>query len=155
MKKIKLTQNKIALVDNEDYERLTKWSWYVVKKGHNYYAVRQFRLFGKKKIVYMHRQALEYNNFVFGKNLSVDHIDHNGLNNQKHNLRVVNSKQQAQNRKKTKKKTSKFKGVCWDKLNEQWRAYIKVNGKELYLGLFDNEKKAAKEYNYAAKQFFR
>jgi AP2 domain/HNH endonuclease len=84
----------------------------------------------------------------------VDHIDGNRLNNEWHNLRLVNSQQSNWNRAKAlrpngKPPSSKYKGVCWKPLDKKWEANITVNGKTRYLGKYQYEQEAAEAYNRA------
>jgi hypothetical protein len=149
MKKIKLTQGKFALVDDEDFEWLNQWKWcYHKEKNKNTgYVVRAIN----KKLIRMHRQIL---NLIFGDKKDADHKDHNGLNNQKNNLRIVTSQENRRNSLKIKNCFSKYKGVSLHKSTKKWRAYIVINYKQKHLGLFISEKKAAKVYNQAAIKYF-
>ena len=155
MKQIQLTQGKFALVDDEDYEWLSKYNWYVkqVEKTNKYYAVRCFRINGKKKNVLMHRDIFHLN---VGDKILVDHKDRNGLNNQRFNLRFCNYNDNARNRSSiSKSKTSKYRGVSWIKESNKWRASIRnPNKKSQHIGLFLNEKDAAIAYNKKAINLF-
>ena len=88
MKKINLTQGLVTLVDDEDYEYINQWKWFAVLNNKNYYACRN----GKSGKFWMHREIIKTPD-----DLICDHIDHNGLNNQKSNLRNVNKSQNAMN----------------------------------------------------------
>jgi hypothetical protein len=90
------------------------------------------------------------------RNVFADHIDRNSLNNTRENLRAAKFGQNIQNRGKAKKNkaTSRFKGVCWDKSEKKWIAYIGLNGKLKNLGRFENELDAANAYDDAAKKHF-
>ena len=86
----------------------------------------------------------------------VDHIDHDGLNNSRPNLQLATRSQNAYNRRKTSSKcTSKYKGVCFNKREGKWISSIKVEGKRIYLGYFDNQIDAAKAYDKAAKEYHK
>jgi hypothetical protein len=146
MKKIKLTQGKITLVDDEDFELLSKHRWCATKIGNNFYAVRCAR---NNERVYMHH-------IITGKPLPgflIDHINHDGLDNQKRNLRLCSKTQNGMN---IKPKVNKLKGIT--KINEHrrkpWRAQIVVNKKHINLGNFGNEIDAAFAYDAAAKKYF-
>ena len=82
------------------------------------------------------------------KGFEMDHVDGQGLNNQRHNLRFVTHRQNGQNRKKGQKgkKSSQYSGVYWHKASKQWMARIQVNGIDKYLGLFTNEYEAFEAY---------
>lgn len=134
MKQISLTQGKVALVDDEDYERLNRFKWYAQKARNTFYA---FRMLGRGKMVLMHRDILNT-----PEGMVPDHIDGNGLNNQKSNIRIVTVRQNAQNLHI--KKSSRYPGVSPQ--NKAWRARIKINGLNIELGMFPTEEEAHEAY---------
>lgn len=145
MKQIKLSQGKVALVDDEDYEELNKYKWYSYKGGNTFYAGRNFNSNGKQKTIKMHRIIMNT-----PKEMETDHIDGNGLNNQKSNLRIVTHRQNGQNKRINK--SSRFVGVCWNEINNKWRAQIKINKKHKSLGVFDTELEAHNAYQNKLKE---
>ena len=155
MKQIPLTQGQFALVDDEYYDFLMQWKW-CAQKNHNtgiYYAQRGFRLSDERKTnPLMHRVLM---NIIHDPKVLVDHVDGNGLNNQKHNLRLCNHSQNNCNRQSSKNSSSKYLGVSWLKRNKRWVAQIKdPNKKSQYIGSFKNEIDAAKAYNKKAEIIF-
>ncbi len=138
MKQIELTQGKVAIVDDEDYEWLNQWKWYALKHRSTFYAVRNVDNYPKQKKVYMHREILKPATYLF-----TDHINRNGLDNQRHNLRPVTNAQNQWNQIK------KYNGVTWHKKDQKWVVRIRHNGKRFYLGGFDNRGKAIEVYKKA------
>lgn len=169
MKKIELTQNKFALVDNEDFEWLNKFKWYAHKRGNTYYVERAITILSsdkeknikrKQRIMYIHRLILEKKLRRKLKSWEqVDHIDGCGLNNKRNNLRLANVSQNGFNSKKqekygNKKTTSKYKGICWHEQTNKWLVRIGFNGNRIHIGYFNNEIDAAKAYDKAALKYF-
>lgn len=139
MKRIPLSRNKFALVDDSDFNALSKYSWYAAKRGRGlFYAVRTL---GNQKI-YMHREILG----LGSKNaLDGHHMDGDGLNNQRHNLRAATTSQNiAGHREKSSDASSKYRGVCWDDSRRKWKAATKFHGRVKFIGRFDSEEAAAK-----------
>jgi hypothetical protein len=145
MKQIPLTQGKFALVDDEDFEFLNQWKWCASKSQWGFYAMRGFRKNKKQIFVLMHRLVAKASIGV-----QVDHINRNGLDNQKSNLRLVNQFQNNANIGVCSKNTSGFKGVGWHKGGRKWKAAISNNDKTIHLGLFIDPKLAAAAYDNAA-----
>ena len=169
MKTISLTKGMFALVDNEDYDYLNQWKWYTNKCINTNYAIRDARNTDrtKGKQILMHRLILNISDNMF-----CDHIDHNGLNNQKTNLRIVDKIQNAQNSNKRKNTSTKYKGVCTYNMDYNYKStvtgvtkryeypliyssQIRVNKKTIHLGYFKNEIEAAIAYNKAAILYFK
>ena len=147
MKIIPLSQDKFTFVDDEDYKDLMRFKWYVRRTGNTFYARRNIRIDRKLSVEEMHRRIL---NLRPGDGKYADHIDMDGLNNQRSNLRVATKGENGRNRKKQRNNTSGFKGVYWHRGAEKWMAQIVVNSKALYLGLFENKESAAVAYDKAA-----
>ena len=154
MKEINLSQGKfcknrgkyVALVDDEDYELLNQFRWCANKIGNTFYAIRNIVIDGKHKVQYMHGDIMN------GK--GIDHIDHNGLNNQKSNLRFCTKRENSMNQRKMENASSIYKGVTFNKRDRNWIAQIMINGKNIRLGCFISETEAAKAYNTKAIALF-
>ena len=150
MKRIPLTQGKFAIVDNSDYKWLSEFKWCAIRGYSTFYAVRNIRENGRTIMFYMHRVILELKK---SDKQQSDHIDGNGLNNRRSNLRICTEQQNAFNRKR-REGSSQFKGVYWQKEVRKWYAHIKINQKDIYLGGFHKETDAAKAYDAAAIGLF-
>lgn len=159
MKQIPLTQGAFALVDDADYEELSKYKWSLFKSVEKHSKLR-IRLYaqrgvliskGKTKLILMHRQLTNAATGVL-----VDHENHNGLDNQRENLRTATPTQNSRNqRKRLSPTSSKFKGVSSNPQTiPPWRARICVNKKQIMLGYFDSEESAAHAYDVAALLHF-
>lgn len=146
MKEIKLTQGRVALVDDEDYEYLVQWKWHAHKDARRdvWYAKRNINLKnGHYKSIQMHRIIM---NTKVG--MEVDHIDGDGLNNQKYNLRNCFRSGNMRNRRYTGK--VEYLGVHIRKNRGTYVATIHFNKNLKYLGSFKTAEEAAIAYNKAA-----
>ena len=146
MKEIKLTQGMVAFVDDEDYEAVNQYKWHINKKSNTFYAVRTLRKpDGAPTTQKMHQLILNAR--------GIDHINHNGLDNRRSNLRIVTQKQNIANAR-SRGGTSRFKGLYWDKKKNKWRVQIFIRGKRKHLGMFNDEVEAARIYNFAARYVY-
>ncbi len=144
MKDIQLTHNKVALVDDADYEELSKYKWWAYEDHGTWYASRSVKLpSGRHRWIYMHRQIL---GLEFGDRRQGDHFNHDGLDNRRENLRIVTHQQNQWNRRGTK-------GYYWNKLARKFHASIRVNGDVKYLGSFDLKEDARSAYLNAVKLY--
>ncbi len=132
VRRIPLGRGLFATVDAADYEELSKYKWYAKRHGPTTYAT----CIKDGRIVYMHRMIMRP-----GKGLLVDHIDGNGLNNRRCNLRICTHQQNQANRG-PRGGSSRFVGV--HRHGDKWHASIRCRGEYFYLGLFDDEVEAAK-----------
>ena len=151
MKEIPLTKGLFALVDDEDFEELSKYKWSATKIGNTFYALRCSNWdyeTKKSTFVYMHRQILG----LTDRNIFTDHEDRNGLNNQRNNIRIATRSQNLSNVRSGKGSTSKYLGVSFMKRDSVWVAQISKNRKFIWLGRHKTEEEAALAYNKAAKE---
>ena len=153
MREIPLTQGLVALVDDEDYEVLNAYKWQAQRHGHTAYAVRHAS--GQHSVQErMHRIVLAR---MLGRPLAndemSDHINGNGLDNRRENLRPSTCAQNQRNcRKPDNAQTGRYLGVRWVKHCKSWQAGIGVNRKDIYLGIYSTETEAAlaREFYIAA-----
>jgi len=150
MKKIDISTqtypNTFTLVDDDMYEEVNKFKWCVFLCNHKRYAGRIV----KKKAILLHRYIM---NTPVDKD--TDHRDGNTLDNQRSNLRICTSGQNAMNKRKQRNNKSGFKGVSWYEPNKKWRSSIGINGKVKHLGYYTCKIRAAKAYDIAANNLFR
>lgn len=154
MKLIPLTKGYFAKVDDDDFERLSRYKWQISigKKGKGTpYAKRSTSKSGKKFGIYMHREVLNIS--VERGKFGLDHIDGDSLNNQKANLRLATYGQNAMNRR-TPKHSTPFKGVTLCKAMGKFQAYIQIEKKLKHLGFFEKCEDAAMAYDVAAIAHF-
>jgi len=152
-RRIPLTQGKYAIVDPEDYERLSRHKWYAIRSPGTFYAGRNSRLGKKRLYIKMHNEVVRP-----PKGFINDHINRNGLDNRKANLRPATCAQNIINRPynfKRKNSPSRYKGVTWHRYRKKWQAQICHKGKRKTIGYFDNEIEAACAYDNAARKFHR
>jgi len=149
----KKAAGRVALVDDEDYDLVMQYRWFLFeekKQGRRTkgpYAIANSRTADRHTIVRMHCLIMDAK--------GIDHMDHDGLNNQRHNLRVATTTQNNQNmRVRSTGKTSRYKGVYWPVKRRIWCARIHVNHQVRALGDFASELEAAYAYDAAARKYF-
>jgi hypothetical protein len=148
LKQIPLTRGFFALVDDEDYEELSKHKWHINSNG---YAFRNVRLpivgIKRYKQSSMHREIVGLKS---GDKRHTDHINQNKLDNRRSNLRICTCAENQRNKDRKSNNTSGFKGVSWTEVDCRWRAKITVNGKHKFLGHFLTPEAAHEAYCKAA-----
>ena len=157
MKKIKLTRGTFALVDDEDFEYLNQFNWQATAREKKYgpstfyfYAARTTSRETGKMHIYMHREIL---GLKPGDKTEVDHINHNGIDNQKSNLRVATRSQNMGNQNHHGG-TSCFKGVHWIEDRGKWSAQITKDREVFSMGHHESEAAAARAYDEKAFELF-
>lgn len=142
--------DQLALVDDEDYDRVRSFTWRASHHhtGRNIYVQTGMKVDGRMTTVKLHR-------FIMGaeKGQFVDHINHDALDNRRDNLRICTTQQNNFNTRKADGQTSIYKGV-FKRENGRWRACVRINGKLINIGTFDNEEVAAAAYNWKARELF-
>lgn len=149
MKTIPLTQGKVAMVDDADFEAVNAHKWYAHNIGRRWCARRNVRKTdGKQTGQFLHQ-------FLMPGVAEIDHRDGDALNNQRVNIRPATRRQNQQGfRWKEIGTTSNFRGVSWDKFHRKWKAQIQLGSRRTHLGYFEVEKDAAHAYDAAARKYF-
>lgn len=146
MKTIPLTQNKVALVDDVDFGRVSDLAWHACRRGKRVYAAH--RSGWKGPIIYLHR-------LITGapESQDVEHEDGNGLNNQRYNLLVCSRSRNLLGFQRLREnKTSRYRGVCWATSAGKWKAQINdCKNKTRHLGYFSSQRAAHIEYQKALR----
>lgn len=149
---VPLTQGYVALIDAGDVPLVDGWNWSAIRspnangKTRSVYAVRKGR---NNRLIYLHRSVLSVPNGI-----SVDHVSGDGLDNRKVNLRVATTAQNQHNARLRTDSSSGAKGVSWCKKSRKWKAYIKENGKQRHLGLFNTIEAASHAYGEASVEVY-
>lgn len=144
---IPLTKGKFAIVDAEDYPQLSRYKWHCRRSRGICYAYR--REAGTGRSLGMHRQILGAPEGVL-----VDHIDGDGLNNRKRNLRLCSAMENSRNRRPRLNCRSRYKGISLHKRRNKWEVNIAKARKNTYLGGFDDQIEAAVAYDRKAEVLF-
>ena len=152
MKTIILTKGKVAKVDDDDFEWLSKYKWHAVIHS-GYFRAERTAYVNKKTVnIFMHREIMKT-----PKGMLTDHINHDTLDNRKENLRICTSSQNHMNFKKKLNNTTGYKGVtinksCHSKIS--YFAQITLNYKLHYLGTYNTAEDAARAYDKKARELF-
>lgn len=145
---VPLTKGYEAVIDVADVPLVSGWNWTVYKLEHTAYGYRKACGGDRQRMVYIHQMILPLSDGT-----TPDHIDGDGLNNRRDNLRPATNIQQKCNRRTFKNNTSGIKGVSWSAQNGKWVAYIYLNGKKKSLGSFSDIEDAKAARSAATVQF--
>lgn len=144
---IPLEQGYSVIIDSADTD-LTKHEWQLIQDEHRLYVVRSFRDDEKLRYIGLHREIMS---IVLGRALEtheyVDHINGDGLDNRRENLRLATNSQNQMNKRVPKNNRSGYKGVLYLRRKRKWQASITINRKQIQLGRF-----ASKDDAIAARQ---
>jgi hypothetical protein len=144
----KRSNGRCTLVDDSDYETLSKHNWWCNSDG---YAIRiEYEDRKYKRQIFMHREIIG----DVPKGMQVDHINRDMKDNRRDNLRIVTPSENQINRTTLSSNTSGYKGVSYDKKSEKWRASVIKDGVQHHLGFYINKEDAAKAYNAKAFEFY-
>lgn len=147
---VPLTHGYEAVIDAADVQLVDAWTWCAHIKKHTVYATRTDCSGEKRRRVYMHRVILNA-----ASESIVDHINSDGIDNRRANLRFATKLQNAQNTRLRKDNSSGYKGVYLHKPMNTWRARIRVDGKKRDLGYFKTPEEAHAAYCAASEKFHK
>lgn len=148
-REIDLSQGLRAIVDDDDFDWLSQMRWCAHREGRQIYAWSYKNVDGRQTYLKMHRIILNAPQCAV-----VDHVNGNGLDNRRENIRLATRTENCANRGKTVSGTSKYKGVHWSSRRNRWIAQIKKNRVGKYIGSFSTEVEAAQNYDMAARILF-
>lgn len=149
MKEIPLTRGKVALVDDADYERISQFKWELMITSGLSYARRRYR--DDMDVI---RTQLMHRLILGDEARQIDHVDGDGLNNQRANLRPASHRLNQGNTRLSRKNTSGYRGVTYNRECRKWAVMITIGNRRTYLGMYQDAKTAAAIYDAAATKWF-
>lgn len=145
-KTIPLTRGKFAIVDDEDYDCLSRTKWYCSRSG---YAIKNVWMGDKYEKLWMHLFIMPH-----PEGMETDHINRNKLDNRRSNLRVCTPSQNQSNKGVQSNNRSGIRGVSWNSRLSKWVVHVCKQGKVLHLGVFSNLGDAAVVYDKKASELY-
>lgn len=142
----------VARIDIGDIGKVSPFYWRRLRRNNSDrpgYAVAKTYVNGQRILIYMHRLLIDA-----PKGMEVDHIDGDGLNNTRENLRLATRQQNLANTRISRTNKSGYKGVSWDSVRNKWTAHIEINGRSINLGRFSEIQDAVAAYQSSAKNLF-
>lgn len=139
-----------ALVDEADAELVNQYRWHPLVRESTTYAQAYAQDGGSPRSILMHRLILG----LTESSHEADHINHDGLDNRRGNLRTATRQQNSFNRRANRGSLSRYKGVWRDSRWTKWTAQAKIGGKKYFLGRFDREEDAAKAYDRFVREVY-
>jgi hypothetical protein len=149
VKEIPLTQGKVALIDDEDYEMVSRYRWNAYIGGKRWYAKTNIQVPG------VGQRTLRMHTLIMGVDPDGKHVDHrnlDGLDNRRSNLRWATRSQQKQNNAIRIDGSSGYRGVFWYRPTKKWLVQINANGKRFHVGYFSGAADAARAYDAKARE---
>ena len=152
MNEITLTQNKVAFVDDKDFERVNRFKWYAQNHGNQWYAVRNETYHHKKQ----RQRKVQMHRFITGisREWWIDHVNGEGLDNRRNNLRPCTNSTNQANRKTSCNKIVEYKGVYFHKKSGKYMVRIQQDGYRYFLGEYYSPIFAAEIYDKKAVELF-
>lgn len=149
MREINLTQGKVAIVDDCDYDYLIQFKWFAVYNRGKWYAARKSGS-ETRALLFMHRDIMRPPD----PSMVIDHINGDGLTCTRANMRICTQAENSRNSRPKSNGKIQYKGVSWHNASSSFVAQINTGGKVTHLGCFDTPEAAALAYNDAAKEYF-
>jgi hypothetical protein len=150
MIRIPLSQGKYALIDDEDAHLASESRWFATRRATATYAFRNVRRPGQKPTIELLHRAI----MRAAPGTQVDHINRDGLDNRRENLRLTTPSLNQANSRKRASSASPWKGARYRGPSRGWQARIRVHGKDIHLGRFASGVEAAVAYDAAALRYF-
>lgn len=141
---LKNAHGTFAVVDDEDYERVSQWQWLLRERKGLCYAIR----YENQQCIFLHREIMRA-----GHGTNIDHRNGDGLNNTRLNLRFCTHTENLRN-STSRVGSSKFKGVHWDNTKRRWCAQITIGNNQKIRRYFQDDESAARVYDQLAIRFF-